>query len=432
MARPPVLGWRAGTAAVLALGGAGVVVGFLFRNPASLLFATPLLLAPLAAYLLKPGPTAVARVMSSVNPVGDRLELRVDARLDPPGPGVARAQFDIRPPVRLPEARPFAWRAASGAPTAISQRITSDWPTVARLRPPRVEWSDPFGLSAREVPVEGNAVRFERPPAGARQLSTMMVQRLSRHVVGQRAPLPSTQGEFQSVRPFVAGDGVRQINWRATARGASLVSNSFLAEMPPDVVLALDLGPWALPPEDQEVLLGVSRAASHALAAQLTRLKTRLGAALLEPFPRWVGLGSGRVHLREIQELLASARVGSERPPVERYANALRRIYPPRTTVLLFSPFVEEALLSIGFHLRRCGLNSLVIAPSPLAVAQSHPGGDPTARQMGFRLLRLHRIREVGRAWQWGPAVNWEDLGSLGALAALFRRPVGPGGAGRG
>ena len=212
---PPrrIVRWRVGTALALAIGGAALVLGFLLRSPGALMFAAPLLIAPLAAYRLRPADRTIGRVVSSINPSGDSLELRIDAYLDPPAAGVVRAEFALHAPLRLVDPRPYLWGGATTYPTTISRRISSDWPTVARIAPPSLEWSDSFGLASVDVSVDGNPVRFERPPAGARQLSSMMVQRLSRNIGGQRAPLPSPQGDFQSVRPFAPGDGVRQINW---------------------------------------------------------------------------------------------------------------------------------------------------------------------------------------------------------------------------
>ncbi|HZY92697.1 MAG TPA: DUF58 domain-containing protein [Thermoplasmata archaeon] len=426
------LRWRSATAVAIGLGGSAVVLGFFARSPAALLFAVPLFLGPLAAYGLRPAESSAVRVSSRLEGSREPVLLRMDLTLEPSHRGSLETAVTVRPPLRLLPPGPVERVTAGSGSTVVRFPLTSAWPTVARIDPPEVAWRDPLGFASSELTVHGSGARYERPPAGARHLATLMVQRLSRNVGVHRAPLPSPQGEFQSVRPFTPGDGLRQINWRATARQATLVSNSFLAEVPPEIVLALDVGPWGLPPEDEDVVLGVIRAAAYALAGQLSRLKTRLGVALLEPFPRWVALGTGRAHLREIQELISDARPGPERPPVERYAFSLQRAYPPRTTVLLFSPFVEETMLAIGYHLRRSGLSSFIIAASPLTIARARTSGTPEAVSLGFRLLRLTRARELGHAWEWGPVVDWEELSSLGALTALFRRPVGPGGAGRG
>jgi uncharacterized protein (DUF58 family) len=186
-------------------------------------------------------------------------------------------------------------------------------------------------------------------------------------------------------------------------------------------VLALDLGPWELPEPEERALLEISRSAVLALAEGLLAEKARVGLALLGEFPTCLPLGSGRRHLGAIRAALLLAERLPERPPVGRYAATLGRAYRPRTTVLLFSPFVDEAMVSIGYLLRRQGLHAFVVAasPSPLALRQE-PSGRPDT-SVAYRLMRLGRIKEQAEAWQWGPVVDWEEYDSLAALASLFR-----------
>ncbi len=424
--------WSVLTGLVVGLGGLAVSLAFLWRSPAALLFAVSLLLAPLAAYDLRPRAGTVARVAGSVDVGAEPATVDLSVEVRPPPRGMVEARLVLPRPLRAVGASSVEWSSPDPGAAHPRWRIASDWPTVARIEPPVLLWTDPLGLATSPLPVRADTLRFERPPAGARHLASTMVQRLTHRADFQRAPLPAPHGEFQSVRPYQVGDGLRQINWRATARRADLVSNSFLSEVPPQIVLAMDIGPWPLPDEDAAVMLNVARAGAHALAAQLSRLKARIGGVVLEPFPRWLPLGSGRTHLRQLQELFQSARLGTERPPVERYAIALQRAYPPRTAILLFGPSVEEAMVSLGFHLRRAGLTAFIVAPSPIPLARPRAGPPSLASELGFRVLRLSRVRELGRAWQWGPAVDWEELASLASLTTLFRRPAGPGGAGRG
>ncbi len=424
--------WTARTGLVLALGGLAVALAFLLRAPAALTFAVPLLLSPLAAYGLRPASGTVARVTGSVEGTSEPMTVGLAVELRPAPRGMVEARLDLPRPLRAVGSSGVSWSSSGPRSPGPRWGIVSDWPTVCRIDPPALRWTDPLGLASSSLPVQGDPIPYERPPAGARHLASTMVQRLTHRVGFQRAPLPAPQGEFHSVRPFQVGDGLRQINWRATARRGDLISNSFLAEVPPRIVLAMDVGPWPLPDGDAAVMLGVARAGAHALASQLIRLKTQLGGAVLEPFPRWVALGTGQTHLRELQQLFQSARLGVERPPAERYAIALQRAFPPRSAVVLFGPSVEEEMVALGFHLRRAGLTAYIVAPSPIPLARPRAGPATRASDLGFRVLRLSRVRELGRAWQWGPAVDWEDLASLASLTTLFRRPAGPGGAGRG
>jgi uncharacterized protein (DUF58 family) len=271
------------------------------------------------------------------------------------------------------------------------------------------------------LPTQGGPALLERVPAGGRFASRILVRRTSSFVGARRSSSPAAQGEFNLVRPYEAGDSLRQLNWKATASTGSLQSNSFYAELSPELVLALDLGPWGLSEAEEGALLELGRAAALALADGLLSEKARVALALLGEFPACFPLGSGRRHLEEIRSALFSAARPAERPPAGRYAATLGRAYRPRTTVLLISPLVDDAMFSFGYLLRRQGLHTFIVSPSPSPLAQRReaPGNPDTA--LAYRLMRLGRVKEQAEAWQWGPVVDWEEYDSLGKLASLFQ-----------
>ncbi|HTT35976.1 MAG TPA: DUF58 domain-containing protein [Thermoplasmata archaeon] len=422
--------WRMGAAIALSVGGTAVGMAFLWASPPAFLFALPLLLAPVAAYRLRPSPGLGVAVVGAYDPGLGRGTVRL--RLAPSGRPIGRFSVELSPPapLRVVGPNPVPWVDRPDAPP-VEIALESPWPTVGPIGPPAIEWQDPLGFAAVPLPVSGEPPRFEQAPVGARYVGGLLVRRAAQKPGPRSTAWPAAQGEFQTVRPYAPGDALRQINWSASARWNRLLSNSFRAELPPDIVLALDVGPWGLPGSDDEVLLGVSRAAAHALATVISRERARLGLSLLEPFPRCLPLGAGRGHLRRAQEMIGSAVIGPVRPPIERYAISLGRVYPPRTLIVVLTPFAEPGMLAIGYLLRRQGLEPLIVSPSPQTLERRRLGPLSREGELGFRLLRLRRHREFGEAWDWSPTVDWEEFGSLAAIAAVFRRPQAWGGARR-
>lgn len=134
------------------------------------------------------------------------------------------------------------------------------------VRPARVTVRSvgPLGLAGRqgshEVPWSVRVL----PPFGSRRLIGEKLARL-REIDGRSAARVRGQGtEFDSLREYVAGDDVRSIDWRATARATSVVVRTWRPERDRRLVLVLDTG-----------------RTSAARVADIPRLDCALDAALL-------------------------------------------------------------------------------------------------------------------------------------------------------
>ncbi len=90
--------------------------------------------------------------------------------------------------------------------------------------------------------------------------------------------LRGTGLEFESLRPYVAGDELRRVDWKATARHAKLITREFDLERSQHVIICLDLG------RTMASTLGMMTKADHAVNAA-TLLAHVAGKA-----GDWVGL----------------------------------------------------------------------------------------------------------------------------------------------
>ncbi|SOD73095.1 uncharacterized protein SAMN05892883_2391 [Jatrophihabitans sp. GAS493] len=147
------------------------------------------------------------------------------------------------------------WTPSSGAqPYATPVRIAAgDRVAVrTRLRPTRrgerrsvtvsVRARGPLGLAARQrrLPVPGTLKVL--PAFASRKFLPEKLSRL-RQIDGAVLVRQRGQGsEFDSLREYVAGDDVRSIDWRATARHRDTVVRTWRPERDRNIVLALDTG----------------------------------------------------------------------------------------------------------------------------------------------------------------------------------------------
>ena len=226
--------------------------------------------------------------------------------------------------------------------------------------------------------------------------------------------------EFAEIRPFVPGDRVRRINWRASARRGELVVNELHAERNTDVLLLLDSFSEANTRERGTLDLTV-RAAS-ALAAQYLARKDRVGVVGFGGLVNWLLPATGVTQLYRIVDSLLDTEI------VLNYAwkgvNLLpARTLPPKALVIALSPLLDERSTGALLDLRARGFDLAIVEVSPVPFA---PPGRSAGEQLAHRLW-VH-VRAAIR-WQYEsagvPVVEWQDgvplAGPLEELAAYRR-----------
>jgi uncharacterized protein (DUF58 family) len=173
--------------------------------------------------------------------LGEPVEVRLV--IEQPGRRSFRGQVrDAWPPSLRGEPRVHPVNVAAG------QRVQ----VVTRLRPMRRGDHDAALVTARSVGPLGLAGRqsSHRVPSRIRILPPFLSRkhlpaRLARlrELDGMVPALTRGQGtEFDSLREYVAGDDVRSIDWRATARRADVVVRTWRPERDRRVVIVLDTG----------------------------------------------------------------------------------------------------------------------------------------------------------------------------------------------
>ncbi|MFD5175754.1 DUF58 domain-containing protein [Nocardia sp. NPDC058379] len=146
-------------------------------------------------------------------------------------PDSARAEYrthrlDLAPRTRI--------RLRTGlTPTYRGDRVAG--PVTVRLL-------GPLGLAGRQSRVEVPARVRALPPFRSERLLRSKVKRLH-HLEGRNVANTRGQGtEFDSFREYVAGDDVRSIDWRATARATDVLVRTWRPERNRHVLMVLDTG----------------------------------------------------------------------------------------------------------------------------------------------------------------------------------------------
>ncbi|MGI8613101.1 MAG: DUF58 domain-containing protein [Nocardioidaceae bacterium] len=388
----------AGLAALLA----GVTAG----RPALLVFAVvalvPLLLTPRTA---EPTQVSVSFSVPSGQLIeGDPLDIAIGLRLDRPAERLtARVEGN-----RTIDVAPMASTAHAFDTDVLLLQTTvtaTRWgPTVA----PTLAMSarSRAGLRAATtrltLPIE--LVALPRP-VGVGPLAAAYTggSRAGNHVTSRAGD----GVEFAGVRPFAAGDSLRRVHWPVSSRRGELYVTERATEAAMDVVLVIDTlvesGPRGASSLDASLrgAAGLSRA--------LLSNADRVGLVLLGGVLGWLAPASST---RAWYRLMTAAlRVSPYQSFVTPDLNRIPQVaLPPGALVVLFSPLLDDRVLSVCADLARRRCTTLVID----VLGTQLPPPRSAAAAAGHRLWHLQREATVSRLARLGCAViHWDGASPL-------------------
>jgi uncharacterized protein (DUF58 family) len=292
----------------VALSGRLVLLGLLglllVGYPASVLLVYAALLVVLVvADLVLAAPIAALRLRRDPSPA---------VRLGQPAQTSVRVTNSGRR--RLRARMRDAWVPSAGAsPVAQSLAVPAGERRMLRtqLRPTRrgdrpaaaltIRSYGPLGVAARQRRLQLPGSLRVLPPFTSRKFLPEKLARL-RQIDGAVVVHQRGQGsEFDSLREYVAGDDVRAIDWRATARSQDVVVRTWRPERDRHIVLAIDTGRTSAARIGNEPRLDAALDACLLLAAVAAKAGDRVALVAADTRLRArLGLSSGNDILRSV------------------------------------------------------------------------------------------------------------------------------------
>ena len=211
--------------------------------------------------------------------------------------------------------------------------------------------------------------------------------------------------EFSELRPFVPGDRVRSIDWKATARKGSPWVRERHPERNTDVVIFLDTFSDVSTGGRSSSLERAVRAAATVADAYLGR-RDRVAVVSFGGVLRWLEPAMGARQLYRIVDALLGTEIavsyawkGIEVIPV--------RTLPPRALVLAVTPLLDERSVAALFDLRGRGFDVAVIDVSPVPPA---PTKADQIASLAHRVWLMERQALRRRLQRIGVAVaEWRE-----------------------
>jgi uncharacterized protein (DUF58 family) len=170
--------------------------------------------------------------------------------------------------------------------------------------------------------------------------------------------------EFFEISPYVPGDDLRRVNWKASARSGVLVTNEFEGEQVIDTLLVLDCSEGVRSELFAFDALEFQVSFAASLCSQLITQGNRVGLFVYGAARTWVGPGFGKRHLLRLLDSLAFVKPGPATLPI-RYAteSVVSTILPSRSLVVLISPIQSDEVIDMIESIAANGYSVLCFTP---------------------------------------------------------------------
>lgn len=253
----------------------------------------------------------------------------------------------------------------------------------------KIKFSDYLGLNQKDdcLPVESRILVLPK----ANTLSEIAIQpRRTRSYPGL---IPSGKAgagvTFWGIREYQAGDPMRWINERASARHeGQLLVNEFEQERAVDIGIILDCR------TETNLFLGNADLLEHSIQAAATLANSflnsgnRVGLLVYGGGRIWVQPRYGKIQRERILQALASVRV-YDRIVDRTLENLPTRLFPAKSQLVLISSLLPQDLQTL-ISLRAHGYKFLVISPDPIEFEANLLDDTPAIRQ-AVRIARVER-----------------------------------------
>lgn len=213
-----------------------------------------------------------------------------------------------------------------------------------------------------------------------------------------RSKLLGPGAEFFALRDYRPGDTLRHVNWKASARRDTLVTNEYETERSGDVTIIVDARTIG---GDEDLEATVEAATS--LSAYFLKQRDRVGMIILGHAVDVIKANYGKRQLQKIVDHLTDARPGAVRSAVS-IRLALYRYFRGDSMVVLITALNDSRMVQTAEELVGRGHHLVVISPRPVPAGMPEDRANELVQRMGA-IRRADALHELGRFCR---VVDWE------------------------
>jgi uncharacterized protein (DUF58 family) len=403
--------------AYAAVAAAGLVGALALRRPELAVLAAPFAALLAVGLQLRDEPRVGAWLTLERDRAveGDELEAEVAVRSETALDRLELALV-LPPGVEVVEGdNPVALRLAGGEERTVELRLRCARWGVHQLGELRVRARDRLGLFSWEAAFDRRRALKVYPRA--ERLQELVAPLETQVYAGNEVARVKGDGlEFADTRPYVPGDRLRSINWRASARRAELIVNERHPERNTDVILFLDS--FAEARRLDESTLDLAVRATATLATRYLDRRDRVGLVTFGGILRWLTPAMGLTQRYRLVDAVLETEV--EFSYAWKDVNVIpARTLPPKALVLAVTPLLDARGVGALVDLRARGYDLVVVEVSPVPFVE--PGRSELDR-LAYRLWLLRREELRSRFERLGVAVaRWQDEVPLEAALGEVR-----------
>ena len=286
--------------------------------------------------------------------------------------------------------------------------------------------SDPLGLFWRrkQLPVKGGIESLMVPKVEKVDVITIRPKHTRSFAGYIPARVAGSGINFFGVREYRAGDSLRHVNWKATARHDNTIfTNEFEQERVTDIGIIVDAREKSIVRAKHSDLLEYSIEAASTFSESLLAAGNRVGLLVYGSFLNWTVPGYGKLQQQKILQSLSATTLGQSQV-FETLDHLPTRFFPAKSQIILLSPLLPDDVRAVH-RMRARGYSVLVVSPDPVQFEYSLMPDSKSAR-LAARLARVERELLLRQLRQFGVhVVNWDTRQSLAELVkAKLQRPL--------
>lgn len=303
----------------------------------------------------------------------------------------------------------------SNSASTVSSILQADFRGHYVIPAPSATVTDEFGLRERQI--KGPRPTFVSIMPVIEDISDLALDsRTAQPEIGTfRSSSVGVGTEFFGIREYLPGDEIRRINWKASARTDTLLSNEYEREHVTNIYLVVDLGTARV-----DALKWTVRTAAS-IATYLLRTRNRLGLIVLGQSTSHVRIESGRRQLIKVLDKLVTAEPGGSAEPSTYLVRLLEEM--PRCEILVVSALASEAIWRTVVALRRKHEHVSVITRTAKSLEADERDLVVKAALLLYSLRRRATIQQIKNA-QVKVIEIPADRSVRTALAAIQERPL--------
>ena len=306
---------------------------------------------------------------------------------------------------RLPEGA-FLVKGRNRFPLGLREKEEVDitykvsFPGRGRFRFEKVELvtTDPIYATTRTLTYALPAEVEVTPHVQVMKRISIQPQKVRMHAGNIRSKLLGPGIEFFALRDYRPGDTLRHVNWKASARRGSLVTNEYETERSGDVTIIVDARTIG---GDENLEATVEAAAS--LSSYFLKERDRVGMVILGHVVDVIKSNYGKRQLQKIVDHLTDARPGAVRSAVS-VRLALNRYFRGDSMLVLITTLNDRRMVQTAEELVGRGHHLVVISPRPVYRSDEND----KAGELVFRMGAMRRTDALYELGKFCRVVDWE------------------------